>query len=85
MKVFVVTIGILLSSLIISLPLYSSPYWESLGPGHANFVNMIKVSNDGVFYVATDLGGIYKSNDKGVSYQAINEGGNKLQYSGYSD
>ncbi len=74
MKVFVVTIGILLSSLIISLPLYSSPYWESLGPGHANFVNMIKVSNDGVFYVATDLGGIYKSNDKGVSYQAINEG-----------
>ncbi len=74
MKTSVVATLILFILLIISLTSYSSPYWGALGPGHANFVNMIKVSNKGVLYVATDLGGVYKSNDKGASYNAINTG-----------
>ncbi|HDH04963.1 MAG TPA: hypothetical protein ENH01_04520, partial [Nitrospirae bacterium] len=60
--------------LVFCNPLFAAPYWEPIGPGDADWVNMVTVNQDGVFYVATDIGGIYKSIDAGGSYEAINNG-----------
>lgn len=52
----------------------SAQTWSLLGPGHANWVEAITVDANGHLYVASDIGGLYKSVDGGNSYFPISVG-----------
>jgi photosystem II stability/assembly factor-like uncharacterized protein len=48
--------------------------WSLIGPGDADQVTAITALPDGSVWVGTDVGGIYQSTDKGVSWSPRNNG-----------
>jgi len=49
-----------------------SPVWEMIGPGDTDAIWFTTVSKGGVVYAGTDIGGAYKSLDKGQNWISIN-------------
>ena len=52
----------------------SKTHWRLIGPGDADQVTAISISKKGIVYISTDIGGVYRSNDNGESWEPINKG-----------
>lgn len=58
------------------LPTENTIFWTQIGPGGGGAITAIAIdpTDENIVYVGTDLGGIFKSIDRGKSFNAINSG-----------
>ena len=52
--------------------------WELIGPGDADQITSLNFLENGDIFAGTDIGGIYRSEDIGNSWQPLNIGLNNL-------
>lgn len=48
--------------------------WELIGPGDADQVTSLSISDTGDVFMGTDIGGIYHSSNSGASWKPVNHG-----------
>ena len=55
--------------------------WRLIGPGDADQITSLSILRDGSVWAGTDIGGVYRSRNRGKSWQPMNEGMNNLDIS----